>query len=204
MEYRIDAKELAYALANAALFAGSSKEPPILQSVALYATEHHLVAAATDGYGLAISRVSMADAPDNEGSMIDIGENLTKPFAVIDAATVKLWTTELKRTPHLMTLVVGEGTLTARHINGERITRLLDGEYPRISQLFNASPAEVGTFGFNPLQLARFAKVRDHRGKAITAITDGGVQMAFNGATRPAHCVLGSDFLALLMPVRRS
>ena len=202
MEYVIDAKELANALANAALFAGSSKHGPIIiQSVALYATEHHLVAVATDRFSLAVNKVSLADNPGNEGTMLEIAENLTKPFAVIDAATVKLWAAELKRVTHRMTLVVGDGTLTARHVNGERVTQLLDGDYPRISQLLNASPAEVGEFGFNPLQLARFAKVRDHRGKAITG---GGVQMAFNGTTRPVHCVLGSDFLALLMPVRRS
>lgn len=188
----VNANALATALGDALNFVAPERDKiPVLSAVRLEAGGGNLVAVATDRFTIGVSRVDYA------------GEAFA---ATLDLADVKRLVALAKCRKRdaawrEVVIVVEPGSLAFRFTTGEALTVCpRQDEYPSWRSLIPADDRRMGAVvgvAYDPMMLARFAKVRPGAERRMTL---------FAGMSDNRLCLtvvsIGEDFVGAVMPLR--
>lgn len=186
------AKELHSAISNALNFAAPvSAGIPAIAAVHVEASAEQLIAVATDRFVLGATRVDYS------------GEPFSVSIGVDDAKTLVRIAKTLKRDERSreVSIVGVDGRVEFAFSSGESLSvRDADTEFPKWRHLLPASEERMGAvvgMGYNPLNLAKFAKVANDSHERMVVFPT-----ATDGRPGCTAVTIGPDFVGLVMPVR--
>lgn len=189
MTITLQTNEFVRILKEAAIFAGTGPDIPLINAVHLEARGTSLVAIATDRFVLGASKAKLDEQPDESFTVALRLRQVRSIIQIAGAGRQCFSTVAVDADDKQVRIAFSSGETLTMGVEVER------GQHRGWLKLLESTPGDdpAKSMAVNPQYMAKFGRVQGSQAY---------MQMHFFGHARPIRVTVGDSFVGMIMPVR--